>query len=237
MVTARVNNKVNIDEVNKVNVLTDRLQKRKAECMAAVPHVCAERSRLVRQSWEETEGQPVIMRRARLFERMLQGKSIVIRDGELIVGTQTKYIRGASPALDYAAKPLLKNLTAEKITANSEAVEAFSSEEEMRSLLEDAQYWGGRGAGDVVKEIVRETVTERIDDYMDAHLFRWNFDKGASARSINFDKLIKLGLNGVLEEIREELDKVDLSVIGSWDKYEFLKAGTICCEAVINFAH
>ncbi|MFC1986618.1 glycyl radical protein [Chloroflexota bacterium] len=236
MVTSTVVNKINIDEVNKVNVLTDRVKKCRDECLADAQHVCAERSRLITQSWKETDGQPVVIRRARLFEKMLQGKSIVIRDDELIVGSQTKYVRGSSPYLDFAPKPLLKTLTAKKITADSEAVEAAITEDDRESLLEDAQYWDGRGTGDVLKELVRETVTEHVDDYEEARLFSWKFDKPVGGRSLNFAKLIDKGINGVLGEIREELEKVDLSVRGSWEKYEFLKAGIICCEVLINFA-
>ncbi|MFC1986837.1 pyruvate formate lyase family protein, partial [Chloroflexota bacterium] len=236
MVTAAEVDKINIDEVNKVNILTDRVKKRRDECLAATQHVCAERSHLIRQSWEETEGQPVVIRRARLFEKMLQGKSIVIKDGELIVGSQSKYVRGASPTLDYASRPFVKLLTAERLTATSEVVEAFITEEERRSLLEDARYWVGRGPGDVIRELLRETVTEQIEDYYEAHLFRWNFDKPVGGRSIDYAKVINQGINGVLGEIREEIENVDLSIRGSWEKYEFLKAGIICCEALINFA-
>ncbi|MFC1986892.1 pyruvate formate lyase family protein, partial [Chloroflexota bacterium] len=239
MVTVTVFDKVNIDEVNKVNVLTDRVKKRKEEYLAAVPHICAERSRLIRQSWEETDGQPVVIRRAKLFEKMLQEKSITIRDGELIVGSQTKYVRGASPALDFASKPFVKLLTAEKVTVSSEAVEAAITEDEMRCLLEDARYWDGKAPGDVIKELVRETVTDLIDDYQDeARLLRWShFEKPPGVRNIDFAKVINEGLNGVLREIREELESVDLSIRGSWEKYELLKAGIICCEAVIDFAN
>ncbi|MFC1986534.1 pyruvate formate lyase family protein, partial [Chloroflexota bacterium] len=227
MATATTVTGVNINEVNRVNVLTDRVKKRKDEYLAAIPHICAERSRLLTQSWKETDGQPVVIRRAKLFKKILQGKNTVIRDDELIVGSQTKYVRGASPALDYASKPFLKSLTAERLTANTEAVEATITEEERLSLLEDARYWDGRGPGDVVRQLVRETVTEQLDDYQEGHLFRWHFDKASSARSIDFAKVINQGLNGVLGEIRDELENVDLSVRGSWDKYEFLKAGII----------
>ncbi|MFC1928778.1 glycyl radical protein [Chloroflexota bacterium] len=237
MVTASTIAKVNIDEVYKVNVLTDRVQKHRNESLAASQHICAEKCRLITQSWRETEGQPVVIRRARLFEKVLQGKSIVIRDDELIVGSQTKYVRGASPTLDYASRPFLELLTAEKLTADSEVVEAFVTEEEMSSLLEDARYWDGQAPGDVLKELVRETVTEQIDDIYEAHLFRWQFEKPGGGRSIDYDKVINQGINGVLREIREEIESVDLSVRGNWEKYEFLKAGIICCETLINFAH
>ncbi|MFC1986720.1 pyruvate formate lyase family protein, partial [Chloroflexota bacterium] len=237
MVIATTIDKVNIDEVNKVNVLTDRVKKHREECMAAIQHICAERSRLLTQSWKETEGQPVVIRRARLMEKVLQGISIVIRDGELIVGSQSKYVRGASPAVDYASRPFVKLLSAEKLTAESEVVEAFITEEERLSLLEDTLYWDGKAPGDVARQIVREEVTEQLEDFYDAHLFRWQFEKSVGARNIDYAKIINQGINGVLREIREELEKIDLSVRESWEKYEFLKAGIICCEALINFAH
>ncbi|MFC1986907.1 pyruvate formate lyase family protein, partial [Chloroflexota bacterium] len=236
MVTATTIAEVNIDEVNKVNVLTDRVKKRSDECLADVPHICAEKCRLVTQSWRETEGQPVVIRRARLFEKMLQGKSIVIRDDELIVGSQTKYVRGASPTLDYASRPFAEILNADRVTVGSQAVEAEITGEDRKSLLEDLQYWDGKAPGDMARELVRETVTEQLEDYLASHLFRWQFLKPPGGRSVDYDKIINRGINGVLREIREEIESVDLSVRGNWEKYEFLKAGIICCETLINFA-
>ena len=73
-----------MEEIDRVNVLTKRVQKRRDEYLAAAQHICAERSRLVTESWKETEGQPMVLRRAKLLFKMLQGLSITIKDGELI---------------------------------------------------------------------------------------------------------------------------------------------------------
>ncbi|MFC2004427.1 hypothetical protein ACFLUK_02680 [Chloroflexota bacterium] len=58
--------KAGIDEINNVAIVTDRVQRRKGEYLTAVPRVCAERNRLIRRLREETEGQPEIIRRAKL---------------------------------------------------------------------------------------------------------------------------------------------------------------------------
>jgi hypothetical protein len=58
-------------EVNEVVAFTDRVIRRKEEYLAAIPHVDSLRSRLVTESWKETEGEPLHIRRAKLFHRIL----------------------------------------------------------------------------------------------------------------------------------------------------------------------
>ena len=225
-----------IEIINSVNVLTDRVKKRREEYRAAKDHICAERSRLVTQSWKETEGEPVVLRRAKLFRKIMEGLSIVIRDGELIVGSQTKYIRGASPYIDFSPKTVFEILSAQKPTTRGEVVEAVLTDEDRKNLLADAEYWKGKSPGEVLTRQVEEIFGEQLDDYRKAHILMWHSEVSSTTRTIDYEKVINRGLNGVLAEIREELDKLDLSIRGSWQKHQFLKAGIICCEAVINFA-
>ena len=86
--------KETIDKINKVNVLTERVKRRRQEYWEMTPHLCAERSRQATLSWKETEGKPTVIRRAKLFEKVLGGIPVNIWDGELIVGSQTRFVRG-----------------------------------------------------------------------------------------------------------------------------------------------
>ena len=45
-----------------------------------------QKSRLWTESFKKTEGEPMVMRRARAFEAILENITIFIEDGELIVG-------------------------------------------------------------------------------------------------------------------------------------------------------
>jgi pyruvate-formate lyase len=44
---------------------------------------------------QQTEGKPIILRRAEGLGYVLEKITPVIREGELIVGNQTKFVRGA----------------------------------------------------------------------------------------------------------------------------------------------
>ena len=226
-----------VEEINRVNVLTERVKKRKHECLTAIPHLCAERSRLVTQSWRDTEGQPLVLRRAQLFKKIMEGITVSIWDDELIVGSQTRYLRGGSPAIDYSTNSLKATFEAEKITIQGEVTEGLVNEEEKRSLLEDLYYWDGKAPGDILKKLVLEKLQLPFEDYMDAHMFSdAPFAWPAAGRSIDYEKIMEHGINGVRKKIQERISRLDFSTWGDWQKYEFLQACLICCDAVVAFA-
>jgi len=75
--------------------VTERTRQLRDTLLAVTPKICSERARLYTESWEKTEGQPLVIRRAKALERMLSEMSIFIRSGELIVGNQASDVRAA----------------------------------------------------------------------------------------------------------------------------------------------
>ena len=69
---------------------TQRVEKLKRMILDATPYVESERAVLVTESFKETEGLPVILRRAKAVEKIFNQLPITIRDDELIVGAITK---------------------------------------------------------------------------------------------------------------------------------------------------
>jgi formate C-acetyltransferase len=230
-----------IDEVNKVIALTDRVKKRKEECRAAIPHLCAERSRLVTESWKETEGEPMVIRRAKLFKKVMKGISVVIREGELIVGSQAKYIRGAGPAVDFNPDYAFSLLETEDFKLGGGTRTGEVSEAEKASLLQDARYWKGRAPYDVILKTRREAFGKKIDDLIndiyEAMPCLGPITLPASERLSDYGKVMNKGLNGIIAEAKEGLKKLSFSVNGDIKKYYFLQAVIITCEAAIMFAH
>ena len=86
--------KVNPEEIRSVKVLTPRLQKLKEEWEAAPPQVYVDDTLLFTESWKETEGLPVDIRWAKALEKRLLECPLLLRDGELLAGSLTKFIRG-----------------------------------------------------------------------------------------------------------------------------------------------
>lgn len=226
-----------IEEVNRVNALTDRVGRRKEEYLAATPYLCAERSRLVTESWKETEGEPLDIRRAKLFKKVMEGIPVVIREDELIVGSQTKYIRGASPAVDFNPGFTFELFNADRSTLSSLVRTAEVSQAEKASLLEDAHYWKGRSPYDAIVKVRREVFGDKINDLVEARVTTPPEKRPATPRNPDHWKVLNRGLNGVIAEAKEGLQKLSFSGKDDINKHYFLQAVVIACEGAINFAH
>ena len=147
--------KIDYDEINRINCLTDRVSRLMKTRLDAEEHICSERSRLATESWKETEGENLDLRRAKLFSRIMHENPIAIRDNELIVGTQSKYVFGASPYVDYNPAVAIENLK-DGATGGSSVKVAAISEDERKSLEEDCSYWAGRSTGDAVRNSLKK---------------------------------------------------------------------------------
>src|SRR5665811_347092 len=62
-----------------------RLQKKMTNRVASI---CPQRAEIVTEVFKQTEGEPMVIRRAKAFEKILEKMSIYIEDDTLIVGNQ-----------------------------------------------------------------------------------------------------------------------------------------------------
>lgn len=73
---------------------SDRIPKLVEALYAKMPEIESARAVLITESYKETENQPMVIRRAKAFQHILENIPIVIRDHELIVGSTTIAPRG-----------------------------------------------------------------------------------------------------------------------------------------------
>ena len=71
----------------------ERTRKLNEELLTVVPEICVERARLVTLSYQETEGEPMIIRRAKALAKVLREMTIFIQKDQLIVGNQARKLR------------------------------------------------------------------------------------------------------------------------------------------------
>ena len=76
-------------DISPVNV-SPRIQKLVDDLYSKNPEVEAERAFLLTESYKKTESLPMVLRRAKALEHILDNMTLVIRDGEMIVGNLTK---------------------------------------------------------------------------------------------------------------------------------------------------
>ncbi|MBI2957693.1 MAG: hypothetical protein HYY32_02500, partial [Chloroflexi bacterium] len=225
-----------IGRQTEVVALTERVKKRKDEYLSAPVRICAERSRLVTEAWKETEGEPLIMRRARAFQKIMEGISVSIRDGELIVGSQTRYIRGSGPAVDYRPDDVFEMFRASKLTLQGVAP-AEVSEAEKESLLADAAYWKTRSASDAASTAEHEVFGSTIDLLRESRVVSGADGRPTSPRIVDYGKVLDKGLKGIIEEAEKRLARLTFYEAKDADRFYFLKAAIICCKALVSLAH
>jgi len=229
---------INCAEVDSVNCQTDRVNKLIEMLRNAEEHICCERSRIVTESWKETEGEPLDIRRAKLFRDVMRKNPIAIWDNELIVGSQSKYFFGASPYVDYNPAVAVENLRETGGTGGSSVKDAQITEEERRSLEEDVKYWQGRSTGDAVGQL-EKTKFPWLRDWEESGLVNAGTTGNPPAvRSVDYGKVINIGLEGIIEEAKEELKSLEYYDHPADDlkKEIFLQAVIIALEGAIEYA-
>ena len=117
---------------------TDRITRLVANLYAKMPEIESARAKLITESYRETEGQPIVMRRALAFSHILKGLPIIIRDEELIVGSTTLAPRGCQTYPEFS----YEWLEAEFDTVEHREADPFYISEETKADLRKVDpYW------------------------------------------------------------------------------------------------
>jgi pyruvate-formate lyase len=222
-------------EIDSIDLKIPRIEALRQAYLDSTVHICPERSHLATESWKETEGQPLHIRRAKLFARICDEIPVAIFDHELIVGSQTQYQRGAGLWLDFSPKV---GLEIEKGNRALRAVQATGilTEEELNTISEDAHYWQGRSPGDIILQRIREAMGPIYEDITFDVCSRAHGTSTSYAQDADYKKVLKKGLKGVIAEIDQEMAELQFTSPQDGRKLQFLQAARICCEAEIRFA-
>jgi pyruvate formate-lyase/glycerol dehydratase family glycyl radical enzyme len=262
MVTGSITRKaVDEEAVKKVNVLTERVKKRIREWEEAKPLVDAQTSVSFTKSWKETEGLHLDLRWAKAFQTIMKESAIVIRDGELIVGSPNKYVKGvylfvAADPVEYLRQLEKRNL--QRQSSDTRGGELDAAEEKL--LLEDARYWVEHLPPENEYNSMREELGEEYLDILEGGGKDPTLDVGATViesaplrrglrfgfphNDFEFDvRLLNRGLKGCIARARAEQEKMDKLGYGlpapstvAYDKHVLLKSVIMSCEAIIDFA-
>ena len=187
-----------------------------------------ERSILLTESYQQTEGQPMVIRRARALDHILSNMTLYIQDWEKIVGNNVATPQGLFFGIDM----------------NWRSVRRIVDQDEARTLLDDdgrkkldelIDYWKGKSMSD----IQQEKFTGRV-------LECWKIPKGGAGTWSHWSELgvpdyeraFEVGFSGLIQQAKDRLDEIDQTVpLNYVDQKDFLQAVIISLEAVIKFAH
>ncbi len=184
-----------------------------------------QRSRLMTESFRQTEGQPMVIRRARALENLLDHMGIFIRDHEKIVGYQTSDPNGIFHPID-------QNWKSVRRLVNSEAGRSLLDDAGRQELDELCEYWKGRSMSDRHQQALPEDL-RRYWTYEGTFLWSQLSELGIP----DYETLFATGLQGRIEAAEKRLEEIDRTVpVDYVEQKEFLQAVCIALRSVIRFA-
>lgn len=213
--------------------LTPRVQRLKQEFQNEPKSICAERAKLITQSYRETEGEHPYIRRAKALQQILCNITIFIRDGELLVGNQSSRLAAASVFPETGANWVLEQLD----TFGTRKMRRFSlSEEDRASLQRDLPYWERKTL--LYNALQRLNAETKFQYQLKYPVISPNLNlRGHAGHFVaNYERIIQKGFQSIEEEASMRLKEVDYTKPGSLDKGCFYQSILIVCDAIKTYA-
>jgi pyruvate formate-lyase/glycerol dehydratase family glycyl radical enzyme len=217
---------------------TTRTKILKETLLATTPKICPERARLYTESWKETEGEPVVIRRAMALKKVLEGMSIFIRTGELIVGNHASEVRAAPLFPEFAVQFILDELDGKPYRFADRPGDGFMvSEETEKELRGVAEWWQGKTVTDYKYHLYTDEVKTAAYEVGAIDLTPYGEGGGSGHFIPGYPKALNKGFVGIIAEAEEKLSGLKMWEPGSLNRKDFLKATIITMKAAINFAN
>ena len=208
-----------------------RIQKLVDALYEHMPVIESARAKLITESYKETEGEPIITRRAKAFAHILHNIPIIIRDNELIVGSSTIAPRGCQTFPEFS----YEWLEAELDTVATRTADPFEIAEETKAELKEAdKYWKGKTTSELATSYMAPEAIKAIEH----NIFTPGnyFYNGVGHVTVKYWEVLEIGFEGIMEKARKELDGCSVGDGNYARKSHFLEAVILSCKAVIDYA-
>lgn len=178
--------------------MTNRIPRLKNALFANPREISLERALLYTASHQQTEGEPVILRRAKATAHILDHVEIAIRDEELIAGNRTVKPRAGIMSPEMDPYWLLKELDQFATRPQDRFEISDEDKQTYREVL--YPYWENRS----MKDFINSQMTEEVKAAVGTQIFSVNqTDKGQGHIIIDYPRLLNNGLGSLVAEMRE----------------------------------
>jgi formate C-acetyltransferase len=209
--------------------MNERIERLRQRSINSEPELFAERGILITESYQQTESFSPPIRRALALKHLLENITIVINDDELIVGEKT---------IKYSGSPLYPEqycMDLKELASINERTHApFKISNETKKALSEKviPYWKNRTVYDrIMSEMDTEWKKALENDVFTEYMI------SRAPGHVNLDgKVLKHGLLGLKNAIRDSLSDTDYTSPDCYRKIQELKAMQISIDAAILFA-
>jgi pyruvate formate-lyase/glycerol dehydratase family glycyl radical enzyme len=208
---------------------TERIKKLKECFIDCDPVMCCDRAMIYTESYRKNKSLPMVLKRARALKATLEQIPIFIWNEELIVGHPASKPRGAEvfPEVNLSFMDEIDEF--ETRECNRLTVEP----EVKQKLLEILPYWEGKTIHDQLVQIRPKEVHGAIQMGLLSNPHEWS---GFAHVSIDYKKLLTMGIEGILKEISDLRSKTSITDPDYAERSVFYSACEEICEGILHYA-
>lgn len=196
----------------RIQLMKDNLFKKERQ-------ISLERALLYTESYKTTEGEPVIIRRAKATAHIMDNVEISIREGELLVGNRT--VRPRSGILSPEMDPYWIMKEIDTIATRPQDQFVFTEKDKKIYVEELYPYWKDRS----MKDFINGELTDDVKAALKDEVFKLNqTDKGQGHIIMDFPAILTHGVQYYIDYLGEKIKE--------YPDNDFFKAGQMIFKAM-----
>ncbi|SNT07125.1 formate C-acetyltransferase [Anaerovirgula multivorans] len=210
---------------------TERIAKLKKNYIDIKPSICVERAIAFTKSHKSTEGEAMILRRAKAFKEVCKQIPVTIFEDELIVGTPGIYKRSGFVCPEFSWQWVEKEM--DDFGKRSQDPYLIGKEQKEILTKDIFPYWRGKSLEEAfLSRIPEKTKKIAVDTGIVDNDSKWRSAVGEITPDYQ-DIIFKKGFGGVRKEAEEKLANLEPITGENIDKINFYKSMVESCEGII----
>ncbi len=210
---------------------SSRIMALREQVLAAQPSVCTERAKIITDSYEKNQSQPIVIKRALALKDILEHMSIYILDGELIVGNHSSSLRAAPIFPEYSMDWVIDELDEFEKRSGDRYTISEKSKEDLRKIY---PFWENNT---LIKYGLSLFPEESISAYENGVIrAEGNLTSGDGHLAVNYRKILEEGIDGIKAEAETRLASLDPTDFEALKQMTFLRAVVITLDAMTAFS-
>lgn len=197
--------------------------------------VDVERLRLVTEAYQKHAVCPRKLQCAYAFENVLLNTSLFIYDEDLIVGEIAAPAKASPIYPEFSVNWIINEILYSPFEKREHDQFYIRSDEERQEILDLCKWWQGRTIDDLVTSRLEEDQIK--GSQLGKKIYQTNLYHyaGTGHLAIDYERLMRLGFNGLIEEAKTALSKLDKRDVEYADKRDFYQAMIIMHEAAKQY--
>lgn len=182
--------------------------------------------------YREAGGEPMIVLRAKVFEKLLNNKKLYIDDNPL-VGTVTAHPAGVYVYPEWDADWILKEMNQAMM---SHLGQVSISDDEKKLMADAARYFKQRSATAMSRKLSKELLGYDPVPDIKAGVFTEGVTFTVGAGNVDYESFVRRGVKAIIEDTEQKLKSLAVTVENS-GRINFYRGALISLRAIVTLAN